>query len=235
MLKGAPAMHFLLTNDDGIDAPGLAALEQAAARWGDYVILAPWEHHSGCSHRVTTERPLRLTSLGGLRHHLDGTPTDCTRVGLSHFYPQAHWVLSGINDGGNLGADVYHSGTVAAVREATLMGRPGIALSQYRRRGVQPDWQQTSKWAAEVLGVLLEAAVPAGAFWNVNFPCADAGATMPEVVYCPLDPHPLPVEYRLEEGRLHYHGNYHQRLREAGADVDVCFSGRIAVTQIRLR
>ena len=227
-------MHFLLTNDDGIEAPGLAALERAAARWGECVVLAPLDHHSGCSHRVTTDRPLGLTALGGRRHHLDGTPTDCTRVGLSHLCPQAQWVLSGINDGGNLGADVYHSGTVAAVREATLLGKPGIALSQYRRRGVHPDWQRTADWAEHVLELLLREAPAAGAFWNVNFPCCEPSAERPEVVFCPLDPHPLPVEYRLEEGRLHYQGNYHQRLRRPGSDVDVCFSGRIAVTQIRL-
>src|SRR5690606_6623275 len=107
---------FLLTNDDGIDAAGLAALEQAVASLGEYVVLAPADYQSGCSHRVTTDRPLSLTALGGRRHQLDGTPTDCTRVGLSHLCPQAQWVISGINDGANLGADVYHSGTVAAVR-----------------------------------------------------------------------------------------------------------------------
>jgi 5'-nucleotidase len=227
-------MHFLLTNDDGIDAPGLAALEAAAAALGECVVLAPQDHHSGCSHRVTTDRPLGITALGGRRHQLDGTPTDCTRVGLSHFCPHAAWVLSGINDGGNLGADVYHSGTVAAVREAALLGKPGIALSLYRRRGVQPDWERAARWAAPVLERLLREAPPAGAFWNVNLPCGDAGAGTPEIVFCPLDPHPLPVEYRLENGRLHYQGNYHQRLRRPGCDVDVCFSGRIAVTQIRL-
>lgn len=226
-------MQLLLTNDDGIDAPGLAALERAAARFGELVVLAPLEHHSGCSHRVTTDRSLGLTSLGGRRHHLDGTPTDCTRVGLSHCCPQADWVLSGINDGGNLGADVYHSGTVAAVREAALLGKPGIAFSQYRRRGIQADWQRAAGWTEQVLELLLAKPLAAGCFWNVNFPCCDSSDT-PEVVDCPLDPHPLPVEYRLEDGRLHYQGNYHGRLRNPGSDVDVCFSGRIAVTQIRL-
>lgn len=226
-------MHFLLTNDDGIDAPGLAALEQAAGPWGDFQVIAPLEHHSGCGHRVTTERPLSLTALGGRRHHLDGTPTDCTRVGLSHLRPDADWVLSGINDGGNLGADVYHSGTVAAVREAALLGKPGIAFSQYRRRGVQPDWLRAARWVCEMLELLLVQRPPAGAFWNVNLPCCEAHDP-PEAVFCPLDPHPLPVEYRLEAGRLHYQGNYHQRLRRPGSDVDICFSGRIAITQIVL-
>jgi 5'-nucleotidase len=227
-------MQLLITNDDGIDAPGLAALEEAAAGFGEYVVLAPVDHHSGCSHRVTTDRALSLTALGGRRHQLDGTPTDCTRVGLSHFCPHAQWVLSGINDGGNLGADVYHSGTVAAVREAALLGKPGIALSQYRRRGVQADWQRAARWAQHVLELLLPLPLAAGSFWNVNFPCCNADAGMPEVVFCALDPNPLPVEYRLQDGRLHYQGNYHERLRRSGADVDVCFSGRIAITELRL-
>lgn len=227
-------MHFLVTNDDGIDAPGLAALEQALVELGESLVLAPDECHSGCSHKATTDRPLELTPLGGNRHRLDGTPTDCTRVGLTHLFSRADWVMAGINDGGNLGADVYLSGTVAAVREGVLLGKPGIAVSQYRRRGIIPDWQRAARWTAATLKVLFDRPLPAGAFWNVNLPCLDGDVEMPELVFCPLDPNPLPVSFRFEDNRLRYAGNYHQRLRKAGSDVDVCFSGRIAVSQISL-
>ena len=82
---------------------------------------------------------------------IDGTPADCVRVGLAKLTPDVAWVLSGMNHGGNLGADVYHSGTVAAVREAALHGRPGIAISQYRKRNVEIDWERARRWMGMVL------------------------------------------------------------------------------------
>lgn len=227
-------MHLLVTNDDGIEAPGLAALEHAVEAIGIPIVLAPDQHLSGCSHRATTDRHLELTRLGKRRYMLDGTPTDCTRVGLVHLPDQIDWVLSGINDGGNLGADVYLSGTVAAVREATLLGKPGIAFSQYRRRGIEVDWQRTGQWAAHALNVLLGKQLPQGSFFNVNLPCLDAHAPMPEICFCDLDPNPLPVGYRQQDNRLHYQGDYHSRPRKRGADVDCCFAGKIAVTLISL-
>ncbi len=131
-------MRFILTNDDGIDAEGLAALAQAAATLGPAVWVAPDSHHSG--------RPIRLSRRDEFRWAIDGTPADCVRVALAHVAPDADWVLSGANHGGNLGADVFHSGTVAAVREAALHGKPGVALSQYRRRGLDVDWARAAGW-----------------------------------------------------------------------------------------
>src|SRR5262245_11374774 len=127
-------MKFLLTNDDGIDAPGLRALQQAAVALGESVLVAPRDHQSGCSHRVTTGTGIRLEERAPGEFALDGTPADCVRVGLHLLTRDATWVLSGINQGGNLGADVHVSGTVAAVREAALHGLPGVALSQYHKR-----------------------------------------------------------------------------------------------------
>src|SRR5262249_20550980 len=126
-------MHFLLTNDDGIDAPGLQALFQAVQPFAESIVVAPASALSGCSHRVTTDGPIRIDKRAANRFAVDGTPADCVRVGLHALAKDVDWVLSGINAGGNLGADVHHSGTVAAVREAVLHGKPGIALSQYRK------------------------------------------------------------------------------------------------------
>src|SRR5215831_18514476 len=109
-------MRLLLTNDDGIDAPGLQALRTAAILLGDPVIVAPVEGLSGCSHRITTHRPMRVEERGLGRFAVEGTTADCVRVGLNGITPDAAWVLSGINAGVNLCADVWHSGTVAAVR-----------------------------------------------------------------------------------------------------------------------
>ncbi len=227
-------MKILLTNDDGIDAPGLAALAAAAAGLGEVVIIAPAEPLSGCSHRVTTSGPLRVASRGPGRFAVEGTPADCVRVGLHELAPDAAWVLAGINAGGNLGADVYHSGTVAAAREAVLHGRPGLALSQYRRRGLEVDWERAAAWSAPLLRRLMAQPWQPGTLWNVNLPHRRPDDPEPEVVTCPLDPAPLPLSFRREGELYHYDGNYHERRRAAGTDVDVCFAGQVAVTRISL-
>jgi 5'-nucleotidase len=227
-------MKLLLTNDDGIDAPGLRALAQAAALLGDPVVVAPFDALSGCSHRVTTHGPIRVEPRLPLGYAVAGTPADCVRVGLHRLVPETAWVLSGINAGGNLGADVYHSGTVAAVREAVLHGWPGIALSQYIKRTLPLDWERAAKWVVPVLRDLMGRPWTRGTFWNINLPHLEPGATEPEVVFCRLEPAPLPVSFREEGGHLHYEGNYHLRRREPGTDVDVCFGGKIAVTEMTL-
>ncbi len=229
-------MRILLTNDDGISAPGIAALEQVAKSFGTCVVLAPRDHHSGCGHRATTHEPLQLTALDQNRYMLDGTPVDCVRVALAHWGDAFDLVISGINEGGNLGCDVYYSGTVAAVREAAFLGTPGVAISQFRR---QPtiDWQQAQQWSAQVLSDILDQPLQPGMLWNVNLP--DPGDVVPggtpDLVHCEIDDHPLPVLYREENGRLHYAGRYVDRLRTAGHDVDVCFSGRIALSRLHVR
>jgi 5'-nucleotidase len=225
-------MNLLLTNDDGIDAPGLAALAEVASAHGQLTWIAPHTHLSGCGHRVTTDGPIRLMRRDEARWAIDGTPADCVRVGLAKIAPDVAWVLSGLNHGGNLGADVYHSGTVAAVREAAMHGRPGIALSHYRKRGVEIDWQRAQSWMAQVLADLLERPCMPGTFWNVNLPSLTPQEPEPRVVHCPLESGPLPLSFRHDGDLLHYDGNYHQRVRGAGSDVDVCFAGDIAVTRL---
>src|SRR5690606_8605943 len=144
-------MKILLTNDDGIDAPGLALLAEIAAERGQPVIVAPDRHLSGCAHRVITEEELILDERGPNRYALNGTPADCVRIGLLHVCPDAAWVLSGVNDGGNLGVDTYLSGTVAGAREAALFERPSIALSQYRRDKGPKDWNKLADHLRQVL------------------------------------------------------------------------------------
>ncbi len=227
-------MRLLLTNDDGIDAPGLAALREAARPFGDLVVVAPSIGHSGCGHRVTTDEPLEVIEVGPGVFAVVGTPADCVRVALHELCPDPDWVLAGINAGGNLGADVWLSGTVAAVREATLHGRRGIALSHYRRRERDFDWTRAAQLARGVMRDLFAQKLDAGSFWNVNLPHPNEEEAEPKVVHCRLDPHPLPLSYRREGGRLHYDGDYQGRRREADADVAVCFGGAVAVTRIDL-
>jgi 5'-nucleotidase len=227
-------MKLLLTNDDGIDADGLQALLDAARSLGGPVVVAPAGPQSGCSHTVTTGKAVRVEPRGDLRFAVHGTPADCVRVGLHRIVPDAKWILSGINHGGNLGADVHYSGTVAAVREAVLHGWPGIAVSYYKKKQLDYDWTRVSRWTSRVLAELIAKPWDAGTFWNVNLPHLTPENPEPELVYCPLDPHPLPLSYRHEEAGMHYDGDYHTRQRTPGADVDVCFSGRIAATKVQL-
>ena len=226
------AMKILLTNDDGIHAPGLAALRNCVGG-RQHVMIAPEGAASGCSHSTTTDRPIRLVPLDESRHSLDGTPADCVRVGLHRCGADIAWVLSGINNGGNLGVDVYHSGTVAAVREAALRGVPGIAVSHYHNRPLDDrDWARAIEWVQPLLADLMDGPPTTGTFWNINLPSPDTAPERPQVIYCPLDPSPLPLSFRDEAEALHYDGHYAHRPRRKGSDVEVCFSGRIAVTQI---
>lgn len=227
-------MKFLITNDDGIDAPGIEALCKAAATLGETVMVAPLNGLSGCSHQVTTDGPIRIEQRDATRFAVDGTPADCVRLALHRLAPNAAWVLSGINAGGNLGADVWHSGTVAAVREAVLHGWPGIAVSQYRKRGLTLDWQRSAKWVAPIIADLLTRPRDRGVFWNINLPHHESDLVDPPVVFCPLDSTPLPLSFREDGDEMFYDGDYHQRRRETGGDVDVCFSGCISVTEISL-
>jgi 5'-nucleotidase len=225
-------MKYLLTNDDGIDAPGLTALAEAAKVLGPLFMVAPHTHLSGCGHRVTTDQPIRLFRKEELRWAIDGTPADCVRVALARLAPDVTWVLSGINHGGNLGADVYHSGTVAAVREAALHGKPAVALSHYIKRGLELDWPRVQRWVRQVLAELFAQPWTPGMFWNVNLPHLAADEPEPRVIHCPLDAGPLPLSFRHDGDCLHYDGNYHQRKRGRGSDIDVCFTGNIAVTRL---
>lgn len=230
-------LRFLLTNDDGVDAPGLAAMADAASEFGESIIVAPHVELSGCSHRVTVDRPLELQELGAGRYRLDGTPADCVRVALAHLELEVDYVLAGVNPGGNLGADVWISGTVAAVREAALWKVPGIAVSQYRRSREPVDWLRATAWTRNVLRELLATKLPAGAFWNVNLPDPPRDATgreaqEPTLVRCPLDAGRLDVRYESVGERVLYRGRYQDRPRTPGCDVEQCFAGAIAVTRL---
>jgi 5'-nucleotidase len=229
-----PEPTLILTNDDGWDAPGLAALRRAADTLGRCRIIAPVGPMSGCGHRVTTHEPLVVTRPSEGCMAVDGTPADCVRLALHHLAPGPSWVLAGINAGGNLGTDFHYSGTVAAVREAVIHGIPGIALSHYIARGRVVDWRRAGVWAQAILRRLMAQPCEPGTFWNVNFPHPELHQPEPEVVFCPLDPSPLPLRYCVEGDRSVYAGDYQSRRRLPGSDVDVCFGGGISVTLIRI-
>lgn len=225
-------MTLILTNDDGVDAPGIRALLKAVN--GKGVIVAPKDHLSGCGHQVTTTRPIHVQRRSDAEYAIAGTPADCVRIAITHLCPDVKFVLSGINAGGNLGADTYISGTVAAVREAAFHRVPGIAVSHYRKGKRNVDWDVAARWTSGVIADLRNRPAKPGTFWNVNLPHLEPGDPDPEVVFCEPSTQPLPVNYRIEGEHFHYVGEYALRDRTPGTDVDVCFSGCIAVTQLRL-
>ncbi|NET87794.1 MAG: 5'/3'-nucleotidase SurE [Kamptonema sp. SIO1D9] len=225
-------MTLILTNDDGIDAPGIQALQKAVA--GKGVIVAPKKPLSGCGHRVTTRRPIHLLQRSLHEYAVEGTPADCTRIALTQISNNVKWVLSGINAGGNLGVDVYISGTVAAVREAAIHGIGGIAVSHWIKRPLLIDWDVATRWTAKVLTELFERPLSPKSFWNVNLPHLTPNSPDPEIIFCEPSNEPLPVNYRMEGDLYYYQGVYSRRARSPGSDVDVCFSGNIAITQIQV-
>ena len=226
-------MKLLLTNDDGIDAPGLEVLEQAAREWGEVVVVAPAEAQSGVGHKLTTDRPIPVERVDAGRYSVQASPADCVRIGLTEIAPDASWVLSGVNRGANLGADIYTSGTVAAAREAALLGRRSLAISQYVAKGRPVDWEVTRRRGAPVLGRLLARELAQGEFWNVNLPHPPTEGAV-DLAFCALDTGPLGVAYRKEEGAFLYQAVYHERPRQPGRDVDVCLGGRVSVTKLVL-
>ena len=173
--------RVLLSNDDGIHAPGLKRLESIARKLFDEVwVVAPETEQSAASHSLTLRRPLRLRKLAPRRFAVDGTPTDCVLLAVNQLLKgkRPDLVLSGINLGGNMGEDMTYSGTIAAAMEATLLGIPAIAFSQYTEvegfgKQGRVRWEVAERFAPEVIEKALSAKWPRGLFINVNFPAVD--------------------------------------------------------------
>lgn len=225
-------MKIVLTNDDGFEAPGLAALIRIISEFATPVVVAPRTEQSGVAHRVTARSPIPFGQAGENRWWVDATPADCARVALKHLVPDADWLVSGINPGANLGSDVYNSGTVAAAREAAILGCRSIAVSQYISRDRAVDWEATMCHAASILRMLFSGGLAGGTFWNVNLPHPIACDRVVAYRFCDLDTHPHAYTYRAEDGKLIYEGTIHERRRDPGKDVDVCFGGEVAITRV---
>jgi 5'-nucleotidase len=202
---------------------------------GEVLVIAPTHPHSYCGHRVTTDRELTLTHTGQDQYHLDGTPADCVRVGLRSLFRDVDWVFSGVNRGGNLGADLFTSGTVAAAREAALLGVRSVAISQYLRREVKLNWQETGANAQKILESLVAVPSATSSFWNINLPHLPPDDPQPaEIVFCEPDIQPLDVRYQRHGDRFVYSGSYQTRPRTPGRDIDHCFAGRITVSKLTI-
>jgi 5'-nucleotidase len=226
-------LKIVLTNDDGIDAAGLQMLYQCVRNNGQVFIVAPDGPRSGIGHRVTTRFPLRAEQLDAYKFSVDGTPADCARLAFKKLAPDADWLIAGINPGANLGTDVYNSGTVAAAREAAILGVRSIAISQYIAKNQVIDWDITGYHAAPVLKMLMTKQLGKSQFWNVNLPHPLAKDTQVAFKFCGLDTHPHQYDYLINGNEYSYEGSIHERPRDPGTDVAVCFDEKkIAITRI---
>jgi 5'-nucleotidase len=227
-------VKIILTNDDGIGAPGIDALEKILQNVGSLIVVAPKLPNSGVGHRVTTQSPIGIDEVGENRFCVEGTPADCSRIALTQIAQDADWLFAGINRGGNLGADVYMSGTVAAAREATLLGYRAISISQYVAKNREVNWNLAALRISPLLHRLIADGLSPGYFWNVNLPHPDSDELDLPVVFCSLDTEPHSVQYHKDGNQFVYAGDYHSRPRQPGRDVDICFGGKVAVTRIPL-
>jgi len=236
-------MRILLSNDDGILAPGLAVLEKIARELSDDVwVVAPEVDQSGKGHSLSLHDPIRLRTIDDRHFAVSGTPTDCVIMAIRHIMPEPpDLVLSGINRGANIADDVTYSGTVAAAMEGTILGVKSIALSQsYAPDSARtPNWEASEVHGAAVIRRILAAGFPEGVLVNVNFPArAASDVTGIEVAaQCTRIESLIGVEERIDARDTPYYWIRYRRqwLNPAErTDMWALNQGAISVTPLRL-
>ncbi|MEQ1793046.1 MAG: 5'/3'-nucleotidase SurE [Nitrospira sp.] len=230
-------MRILVTNDDGIDSPGLMALADALKAIGEVWIVAPDRERTAVAHAVTLHKPLRVHRLAPRTFSVNGTPVDCVNLALLKVMPKPPAiVVSGINKGVNLGDDVLYSGTVSAAMEGTILGVPSIAVSQEGRETFR--FAVAADYAARIVRLVLEQGMPEETLLNVNVPNRALRSIKGVRVTClsrrsfhnpiieKLDPH----------GRKYYWiaGTRVSWSRSKNADHEAIEEGRVSVTPIHL-
>lgn len=164
-------MRFLISNDDGVEAPGIAVLAEHLCAIGRVTIVAPDRDRSGASNSLTLDQPIRVTELGPGRYKVAGTPTDCVHLALAGLLDhEPAIVVSGINNSANLGDDVLYSGTVAAAMEGRFLGLPAIAVSLVTRDHRGEHYATAAQAAVRLVSQLLIDPLPADTILNVNVP-----------------------------------------------------------------
>ncbi len=237
-------MRILVTNDDGIHAPGLAVAEAIARRFSDDVwVVAPADEQSGAGHSLTLTRPLRLRRHDDRRFSVSGTPTDSVMMGLLEVLGSPpDLILSGVNRGANLGEDVTYSGTVSAAMEGALAGVRSIAMSQvYAREGEGDAVRFTcaEAWGERAIRPLLDMPFAPGMLVNVNFPALPAdrvkgirvvGQGMRDYGRASL------VKHKDPRGFPYYWLSFHGVVETGGHDTDLeaVADGYVAVTPLHL-
>lgn len=173
---------ILITNDDGISSPGIRILSRVLKSLGDVYIVAPETEQSAVAHALTLHRPLKSEKTGKNTYYINGTPTDCVIIGVNKLLPsRPDIIVSGINNGGNLGDNVTYSGTVAAAIEGTLLGIPSIAISlvtEYQinsgPRKLTAGFQRAAECAKEIVKKINKIGLPKDTLLNINVPHSKA-------------------------------------------------------------
>ncbi|HET9911833.1 MAG TPA: 5'/3'-nucleotidase SurE [Anaerolineales bacterium] len=238
-------MHILVTNDDGVQAPGLLALVQAMRQIGQVTVFAPDRNWSASGHVKTLERPLRVheTMLadGTTAFTSDGAPSDCVALPLLGFTDKVDLVVSGINPNSNIGHDVTYSGTVTAAMEAVIAGVPGIAFSlasQDKPTGAVTDYGPAAQMAKLVVEKVIKGEMLEGVLLNVNIPYLNVEAIKGILVTRQgLRVYRDALDRRVDpRGRPYYWigGEAPTGVDEEGTDVGALFAGYVSVTPLQL-
>ena len=169
-------MRFLLTNDDGISSPGLAAIVEVMKHYGEVFVVCPDQDKSAVGHSITFRDPLKVqeTTVFGndvKAWTVNGTPADCVKIALEVLVPnKIDFVVSGMNIGSNIGRDSYYSGTIAGAREASFFGIPAVAVSLDILNAQHTDFSSSKKLFARVMGTILKNQFPSNLLLNINIP-----------------------------------------------------------------
>jgi len=237
-------MRILLTNDDGVEAPGLDALHAIASELSDDIwIVAPETDQSGAAHSLTLHEPMRLRQLTKRTYAVKGTPTDCIIMGVRFLLTDQRpdLILSGVNSGQNIADDVTYSGTIAGAIEGTLLGIPSIALSlsmKYSDKDAA-HWDTPMKLGPGLVRRLLEIGWPKGVLMNVNFPDRDPDDVGDIVVtdQGKRDADFLQIEDRMDtRGNPYYWLGFKDRLSPPGSGTDLraLQLGHVSVTPLNV-
>jgi 5'-nucleotidase len=224
---------ILLTNDDGVHAPGIRALVPALAALGEVWVVAPDREASASSQALTLKHPLRADRIEPNVFAVDGTPADCVNLAVMKLLPRRPTVVvSGINRGGNLGDDIFYSGTVGAAREATFFALPAVAVSLAAK--AELDYSPSAAFSRQLVRLVIERGLPEWTLLNVNVPAGEPRGVVVTVqgrrshecgVLEGLDPRHR-TYYWIEEGR-------DQWWRDETADIWAVRSGLISVTPLQ--
>jgi len=246
-VKVVTIMRVLLTNDDGISAPGMAALYHAAADLGVCTVIAPAQVRSAASHAVTFHKPIPVGSrtipdaagqplFTGLA--VDGNPADCVKLAVTELLAEpVDLVLSGINSGANVGVNVIYSGTIAAAREAAILGLPAIAVSLHVGAKSKIDWPRTSAITRTILQRILALKLEPATLLSVNIPILDDGKEPRGLRVLPVSTSALNDAYECSDGPQgdrHYQASAGFSFQRQDQDTDVAalFAGYVTVSPL---
>lgn len=235
-------MRILVSNDDGIHAPGLKILEKVAKSLSkDVWVVAPEFEQSGASHSLTLTLPLRLRKINARKFAVRGTPTDCVMLAMHEIFKdkKPDLLLSGVNRGANLGEDVTYSGTVAVAMEGSLLGVPSIALSQCFQHGHPVKWKTAEYHAPRVIRKLLKNGWPKDTLININFPdvMAESVTGVEVVKQGKRELTDLLLDARVDARNVPYYWVGFRRQKNKSkrhTDLGATESGAISVTPLQL-